>query len=105
MSSAGLGGTEGEPLSPVELGSGSLPLWEGPGQPEWGLRWAAWALWGRDVAVGWGFLFFPEQRSNFELIFPRTTKSTQTTAAQILSPPVVEPIGKGLPYFISIFFF
>jgi len=51
-----------------------------------------------------GFLFFPEQRSNFELIFPRTTQSTQTTAAQILHPAVGEPIKERVAIFYFNFF-
>lgn len=76
----------GEPRIPTEPGSGQ------PGLHEDGTQ-----LWDG------GFLVFPVQQSSFAIVFPRTTKSTQTNAAQILYPAVIEPIKERVAIFYCFF--
>lgn len=98
---AGLGVLVGK----AELGGGTCP----PGVAEWvpaawGLRWLLRSevnkmclLHCTDCSV------LPPHQAPSELIFPRTTKSTETTAAQILYPAVTEPIKERVAIFYYFF--
>lgn len=98
---AGLGDGAGAPL-PLKPGSWSLLLPESPAGRGRGCVGSLGSR-GRDVAAGWSVLFVPEQRSHFQLVFPRTTKSAQTTAAQILYPTVAQPIKERVATFYWFF--